>query len=485
MNTKCLIIVLALLSGTITNYQEIETTCDCEIAFNDLVQKVEDSYIVLAQMRIDGTANEYDKRIERFQKESPAIEAKNYTKFLQDFLNYFEDGHLFAFEQPIFSDEELASNKMKIKGAKKSVESILSILNYQKDMVEKNGLDGIIGRWTNGQSELVIIKDEGYYRAYIISSKVESLEPGELKAEFKQTENEKIEGTYYYTNYTIAYKVGGLYKQGTLLAISGVSTWAKIEPVTTSNRRELEMVNKEDGKFPTIQKLDDKNTLFSIPSFSSSTRSEFKKLLRENKKLLNNTTNLIFDIRGNGGGSGSIYFDIMKFYAQRPKPSKQGLVLASRYNHSYFEQMASRGMKKLYGSVADRIEDNMGKIVKGPNFAERKFPKPKSKIKNVIMLTDGACMSAAESFILHSKIVSDNKKVFGSPTKGGIDYTSVNVLKIKSGKQNILFGYPTGTWHNEVIPKNGGYNKTGIIPDVHIDKNVEDKVQFIIEYFEK
>ena len=96
MNTKCLIIVLALLSGTITNYQEIETTCDCEIAFNDLVQKVEDSYIVLAQMRIDGTANEYDKRIERFQKESPAIEAKNYTKFLQDFLNYFEDGHLLS-----------------------------------------------------------------------------------------------------------------------------------------------------------------------------------------------------------------------------------------------------------------------------------------------------------------------------------------------------------------------------------------------------
>lgn len=90
-------------------------------------------------------------------------------------------------------------------------------------------------------------------------------------------------------------------------------------------------------------------------------------------------------------------------------------------------------------------------------------------------------MSAAESFIIHSKGSSNKFKTFGSPTGGVIDYTSINTLKLNSGNQNIYFGYPTSTYYKE-IPKNG-FNKTGIIPDVFIKENVKDKIEFIINYY--
>nr|WP_321232784.1 S41 family peptidase [uncultured Psychroserpens sp.] len=474
---------LALFFTLISNAQQSDTTCDCKVAFEDLIQKVEDNYIALAQMRIDDTAKVYDDLVLQYRNKAKAIKGEDCTNFLQDFLTYFNDGHMFVFESPKFSEEELAANKKRIKSQRVNIQSVLKTLKYQKNMVEKNGLDGIIGKWSDGDSEIVIIKDEGFYRAYIIGSKLEGVEPGELKAEFEATEVEGgIDGTFNFYNYSTAYKYGGIYKDATLINIAGITTWTKLG---LSENREISMIHKDGAKLPTIKKIDDKNTLISIPSFSYSSKSEFEKILTEYADLLKSTTTLIFDIRGNGGGSGSLYFDFISYYAERPKSSNQGKVLASKANLDYFEKFAERGQKAsdVYGPVADRIKNNIGKIVDGPQFPSRKFPETKSKIKNVAILIDNGCMSAAESFILHSKKVSSKVTTFGRPTMGGIDYTSINVLPLESGKQNILFGYPTGTWHKKVFPENGGYNKTGIIPDIPIDKDVEDKVQFIINYF--
>lgn len=93
-------------------------------------------------------------------------------------------------------------------------------------------------------------------------------------------------------------------------------------------------------------------------------------------------------------------------------------------------------------------------------------------------------MSAAESFILHSKGASNKVTTFGSPTAGVIDYTSVSVVKlVSSGDQNMYVGFPTSSLHKQ-IPQNG-YNKTGIIPDVTIKANEKNKIKAVMQYFNK
>lgn len=450
------------------------TTCNCNNVFEDLIEKVESNYIALAQIRSAGFTNKYDKRKIEFRKQSHKILPNNCTEFLQDFLSYFKDGHIFVYEQPEYSQDDIKNFKAKIKSNTVELNSIIKTLDFEKEVVEKNKLDGIIGKWTDGESEMAIIKDEGYYKAYILKTKLETIESGELKAQFKISEK-GFDGIYYSYGYSPRYIEGNIFKEKSLLVLTGGMYWAKIGALSN---RELSMINYDEVNLPTIQKLDDKNTLFSISSFLAD-YTKFIKVITGNIEVLKNTTNLIIDVRGNIGGN-AIYFSFIDAYATKTLKGGQGLVLASIETQKYFERLA-KNSPELYQPVVEKIKQNLGKIIEGPKYSDRQFPPFESKIENVAILTDEGSMSAAESFILHSKGASDKVKTFGSPTGGVIDYTSINTLLLKSGNQNIYFGYPTSTYHKD-IPKNG-YNETGIIPDVLIKTSVKDKVGFIINYY--
>lgn len=469
---KKALLIVALIVFNISVHAQ-ENDCKCSDVYQELIKKVEDNYIGLAQMK-DGKKSQFNHLKEEIAIKINNVNAKDCTKFLQNFLSFFDDGHLFVYEQPAYSEEEIATYKKEIKSSKVSAKNILKTLNFEKNMVKKNGLDGIIGKWTDGESELAIIKDEGYYKAYILNSKIKTVEAGELKATFKAAKN-GFEGTYYSYGYAPRYVEGNIYKEKTLLVLTGAVYWGKIGSLSN---REISIINRDEVNLPVIKKLDDENTLFSIPSFLADYQ-KFIKVITDNIDLLKNTTNLIIDVRGNVGGN-AIYFAFIDAFATHTLKGGQGLVLASESTNKYFEKLA-KSTPQIYQPVVNRIQGNMGKIVEGPKYLDKTYPPFESKIKNVAILTDKGSMSAAESFILHSKGLSTKVKTFGSPTGGVIDYTSINTLKLNSGSQNIYFGYPTSTYHKE-IPQIG-FNKTGIIPDVLINENVKDKIEFIIKYY--
>lgn len=447
--------------------------CDCRVAYQELTQSVEDNYIALAQMT-DAGKEQYIHFRKEHTRTVKNVKAENCTRFLQDFLSFFDDEHLFVYERPHYNEKELAQYKEFIKSNKVSVNSIIKALNSQMDIAQNAEVDGIVGKWTDGESVLAIIKDKGYYKAYVLNSKSKTVEPGELKAQFKPAKK-GFDGIYYSYDYAPRYIEGNIYKEKTLLVLTGGMYWGKIGG---ASNREIDMIDTDEINLPVIKKLDDKNTLFSIPSFLADYK-KFLKVITDNIEILKNTTNLIIDVRGNVGGN-AIYFSFIDAYATQPLKGSQGLVLASKSAKDYFERLAKTS-PEIYQPVIDRIQENMGKIVDGPKYPDKTFPPFESEITNVAILTDHGSMSAAESFILHSKGSSTKVKTFGSPTGGVIDYTSINTLKLNSGSQNIYFGYPTSTYHKN-IPDNG-YNKTGIPPDVKITEGVEDKVKFIMEYY--
>lgn len=454
----------------ITNFASAQLAkCDCQLVYRDLIEKLEDNYIGLKHVKALNQYTTYEKRKIEFAEIATNTNSSNCTKILQQFLNYFEDGHLFVYESPKYSEEETEQLRNTIKSNKVSISSILKIVEIEKDWKEKNGLDGIIGKWTDGESNFAIVKDEGFYKAYIINSQLNTVEPGELKAQFVSA-SKGFEGTYYTNEYSPKFVEGNIYKDGTLLVFTGAKYWKKVVEFPTTNEKDITL--------PVIQKLDTQNTLISIPSFMVDYQ-KFNQILFENIDLLKNTTNLIIDIRGNVGGNG-IYFALINAYFTQSLPSTQGLALSSEQTKIYFEKLA-KNSPGIYGPVVERIKANSGAIVDGPAYPSFTFEPFESKIQNVAILTDKGSMSAAESFIIHSKQASSKVKTFGAPTGGVIDYTSVNTLKLNSGDQNIYFGYPTSTLHKN-IPKEG-YNKTGIIPDVPIKDKVNDKIQFIVNYY--
>src|SRR5690606_22798596 len=167
-------------------------------------------------------------------------------------------------------------------------------------------------------------------------------------------------------------------------------------------------------------------------------------------------------------------------YANKNMQSEQGLVLASGDTKAYFERLAENA-EHLYGPVVERIKNAMGQIVEGPEYPERHFEAFESKIEQVAILMDHGSMSASESFILHSKDASDKVTTFGGPSGGTIDYTGINMVPLPSCGRNIYFGYPTSTLDKEV--PNKGHNATGILPDVPIPSNIQNKINFIMDYY--
>ena len=451
-------------------------TCNCVDAFTDMVEKLEANYIGLPHLLEEVAEQVYQDRVDDYQQKATKTEALNCTRLLNEFLDFFEDGHLFAVEFPKYSDTELVAWKDSIQIFKENEFDPDTVLNQLKQDLFHFG-DKILGTYTDGISEIVMLGDGRIFGGFVIKSERADVKPGEIKVELEAYEG-GYRGTYFSYTGAQRYTEADLYKDGTLLSIGGTQ-WLKTD---AKAKRELEMVDVAKGiNQPVIQKLNEQAVLIAIPSFLVEAKA-FNKLIKANHDLLQNAEQLVIDIRGNRGGNG-IYFPLFRYFADRKMEGGQGHVLASADNLAYFERNLPYSLA-IYQPVVDAIKANMGQIVDGPAYPGRTFRKRRAmQVKQVAILTDEACMSAAESFILHAKKACSYVTTFGSPTAGVIDYTSVNSLALNSGNQNIYFGYPTSTLTKK-IPE-GGYNEAGIKPDVPIAKEVEDKVAFILDYLKK
>lgn len=454
---------------------ETTSSCNCETVFADMLIKLERTYLQLTQWRAAGEEADYQARKKAYLARVKSIQAKDCTAFLNEFLSIFKDGHLGAFEFPDYSEGQLAEFKAHMKESRLS-EAQLAEVTAAAVLANQEGTQTLVGQWTDGKSTFALTAEEDVYKAYIVSSTVDGISPGELKAVFSRTDN-LYQGSYYSYTYSPRYARGGVYKEGTLW-VAGSLIWRRTD---SPFEREVAALHNETLTHPTFSQIDAQTVLLSIPSFLVSYQ-DFRAFIKEYETAIKAASFLIIDIRGNRGGNG-IYFPLIELYATQNMEGSQGLVLTSPENLAYFQRL-QKNSSKVYKPVVKRIEAQMGAIVDGPLYPGKKFKLDKNRsIKQVAILTDDACMSAAESFILHSRRSSDKVRVFGAPTAGVIDYTSVNALLLDSGNQRIYFGYPTGSLHKE-IPENG-YNATGILPDVPIAAEVVDKVGFIVKNLQK
>jgi len=456
------------------------TKIDCQEVFSEVVQKMEANYLGYKKMELTNELDTYNNLKIQISSHLKNIETEQCAENINKFTDYFKDGHLSVIEYPNHDASILKTHKEKIKQNLLSYDSLVKEIEAFKVVDE---IDHIVGEYVDGVSEIAVIKEgDKKYNAYILSSTKEGITPGELKVKLTH-DGKNYLGTYYSYGYQPRFVRGVLFKEKTIINFGAGALWAK---TTSSFKREVNMINKSNPQLPTITKIDDENVLFSIPTFSTPYK-EFMNVLKENAKILKKAKNLIIDVRGNRGGN-AVYFNFIGIYATTKimPASSQGEVLASEDTKEYYQRM-SQNSKEIFGSMVTAIEKNMGAIIPGPKYVDKKIKIQRSNIQNVAILTDGATGSAAESFILHSKSTSNKVKTFGSPTYGMIDNTSVNSVTLKSSKnQNLLFVYPTSSMGGTNDSRHpNGYNEKGILPDVAIDEMVEDKVQFIMDYYKK
>jgi Peptidase family S41 len=445
-----------------------QQNCTCAEALERLIQKIEVNYIgyTLTKREI-GIA--YEKQIAKYRESVKSEKEESCTQLLQGFLRFFKDEHLFVAEFPAYAGEKLATFKNDLKGKTFQVDKVNDYLSQNRTQ-----LTTIEGVWTDGSSRFAVIKNENIVWPYqyvgIILSHTETEKIGELKFGINLN-NGLYEGIYYTNKYAPRYVSIESVKENSMLSISGGILWGRI----------AEGATLQDPLKPEIKQVNHETVLLTIPSFLIE-KNVMDAVLKAGSSQLKSARYLIIDIRGNGGGNG-IYFDLLKWYADRKGEAESGLALSSPDNIAYFERFSGGKKNNLYGTVANDMQNMPGKIVKGPSYQPISVGTEKTKIDKVVILTDHSNASATEQFVIHSKQVSSKVITIGQNTKGVIDYQSVNMVDLNCGERGIYFGYPTSTRHTK-IPLDG-YNVTGIKPDVSTVKTGDELLAFALEQLQR
>lgn len=449
-----------------------QTPCDCQSAYRSLLEKIEEDYIGFALQRKE-LEERYGLWKEEFNEKIEHTGEESCVSVLQDFLRFFEDGHLFALELPKPPAEEIEKSKARVRGQRFDLERVTGYLAAKREFLET--LEGL---WTDGQSRFAILQNprpkwDFQYVAVILTSQDQE-KAGEIKFGVNFA-NDRYEGIYYTDSYVPRYTSVEPAKGDSLLNIWGGILWKRL---SFSDKTSLAQAPMSDPNLPTVERLGDQTTLLTLPSFLLD-KKDFDQVLQAESEALRQTVYLIIDIRGNTGGNG-IYFDLLRLYAEKPLISRVGWALASEDNIAYFQRFAGGGAEDPYQPVVKEMQANMGKVVKGPRFAPTEFKTIPSRIQKVAILTDGANMSAAETFVLFSKAISNKVVTIGRNTAGVVDYNNVNIIRLTCEARGIYLGYPTFTL-NDRIPEDG-YNKTGIRPDVVTSKQSTDLIRFAADY---
>jgi hypothetical protein len=237
---------------------------------------------------------------------------------------------------------------------------------------------------------------------------------------------------------------------------------------------------------PAFEALDDKTVLIKMPSFVLSNKPIYDSIIKANDSLIRNATTLIVDIRNNGGGRIKNYFELLPYiYTQTIVHCAVYIKYSRLYANTFevdaqkYRQQGDTANARLYQEWADTVNANLGKEeYYEPDTLAQNLPVLPNP-KNVALITNNNCMSAAELIVLNFR-QSSKVTVFGETTGGVVDYlVTVDSLPVAAGKYRIYIPISKRI----LTEKEPSYDGVGIKPDVEIGDDVADWVAFVRKYY--
>lgn len=227
--------------------------------------------------------NGFKENLAKQAKQADSLECQ---KLLKQYTDFFKDPHLW-----VGANGAPFSN-----GITGSVESVnIDIQDFQKQVSKtKDSLEGI---WSTDGYRIGVKKvGKDEYVGFIIEAESAQWKPKEIK--FKLFAN----GTFEYALRDKSLKTGNytLYKEGVLFLSEVSVALVKQSPQSTTSKQAVaHRLNELEGFY--FKQLTAKTALLKLPSFEYQYLKQITQLIEDNKAGLENTENLIVDLRGNPG----------------------------------------------------------------------------------------------------------------------------------------------------------------------------------------
>lgn len=464
---KKLIGFLALLLSQ-TLYAQ-QPSCNCETIVTKLIYKVETEYPGFSAKTTDqANYKEYVKNIKDISK---TADEKACQQLLKKYTDYFKDPHMLVMANGAAIVTESTETGEKI---------AIEIKEFEQQLAKTK--DPIEGIWTTDGYKIGIKKtDANQYIGFIIEAQSTAWKPNDIK--FKLFAN----GDFEYALRDRSLKKGKFISPDeNILYLNevAVALIKQIPKPALSPAQLEEKLNSTVGFH--FKKLSSKTSILKLPSFEYHNLKKIDQLIEENKDLLENSQNLIIDLRGNPGGTTDAYQKLLPYISGKTIRHTSAEFLATQtyidnleaYKKTLDKNVSTEGTDK----TIKKLKENLGKFVRmgdasGPVYIEEVTIAKKSP-KNIIILVNKLTGSSAEYLLFVAK-QSKKVKLMGTPSYGALDYG--NAFAVDFGCENYKVFMPT---YRALRLPDYPIDNIGIQPDVYIDSSVKDWVKFAVDYLE-
>ncbi|MGV7106107.1 S41 family peptidase [Flavobacterium sp. U410] len=472
MKLKYYLWIAFIFSSEIINAQQ--QNCNCSQSLEKLIEKIETEYPGFAEKTKDTLL--YSTLKNNLKKETKIASNDSCLPILKKYVSFFKDRHIW-----LLPNEDLQNNTVSANTQSEIYK--IDVKKFKKQALKST--DKLEGIWKNDTYEIGIKKTKpNEYVGFIINTDSKFWKPNEIK--FRLFNN----GTFEYKMQDHSLQKGTYYLDEELLYFKEILTeLVKQTPNKIVSTEEItNKINELNGFY--CKRLTAKTAVLKLSNFSYPFVETIENLIEKNKDILQNTENLIIDLRGNSGGTTDAFQKLLPYILTNS---------VRNYGTEYLSTPSFiNGMKKYRASLVDNeknktqiadienrlriLEANSGKFVNFSNSTveietvnfESKSP------KQIIFLSDNKIGSAAESFLLIAK-QSKKVKVIGTPTSGVLDYANAYFFDdFACTKYKLLMP----TYRSFRLP-DYPIDNIGIQPDIYLDKSIKNWEEFAIEYLEK
>jgi len=476
---KHIIITMLILGSALISFSQTE--CNCEQELNLLIKKMESEYPGFKEKTPDKRM--YNTFKERLIIKSQNISATDCFDLLNDYLSFFRDAHIFLIRTKEFQEmkearENQDSQTNEIQDSQPDKKSESKVDNTFDDFYKyiyetKDELEGV---WSSSSYKVGIIKKENDYQGFIIEAANESWKPNEIK--FSLLQDGKA--NYYMGDHSLHEDSYELI-EGSILAFKNISSvFIKELPKPKLTENEIKSkLDKIEGFYFT--KLTERTSLLCISSFDDAHVEKIEKLVSDNQNAIENSENLIIDIRNNLGGTYDAYDEILPYIITNNIRGVGSEFLVTQtlidgvedwFDDEEGKEMARSWIKMFEGKMGEFVNTDTADVLVKEIEIAKKSP------KQIAVLVNKMTASSGEAFTLEAK-QSKKVKILGVPTYGVIDYGSASPFEF--GSENYMLVMPT--WRSMRLP-DYPIDNIGVQPDIYLDKSVKDWIQFAVDYLE-
>lgn len=464
---KQILLFAALFSGSLIFSQQ--TSCDCTISFSQLIDKVEKNYPGFTDK--SGEQSSYMDTLEMLTIQSKSADETTCQKLMKRYTDFFKDPHLWV-------GKNGAPFSFKAMGEAEKTE--INLQDFEKYL--KTSKDELEGIWLTDGYKIGIKKNRlNEYTGFIIEASSASWKAGDLKFRLlpdNRFEYVLMDKTKNLGNFKL-YDKNVIFFEGIEVALS-----KQISNPDLIAKQKIRL-NELEGFY--FKKLSDKTTFLKLPSFDHPYLKQIDQLIESNRLLLENSENLIIDLRGNPGGSTDGYQKLLPYISGSAIYHTGAEFYASetflKSLEDYKKKLGKDDSSETVDNQIKKVKENMGRYFnydeKGGLNRVQKIEVAAKSPKRIIILANKRTGSSAE-YLLYVAKQSAKVKIMGIPSYGALDYG--NAIMTDFGCVNYQLLLPT---YKAMRLPDYPIDNIGIQPDIYLDQSVEDWVQFAVDYLEK